>query len=136
MTDDNTTNEVQDRVAQRFDTDESSEQSSPSERGGVASENSESESPRDGQNAQNAQNAQKAKNVKKAWNATSIYLPDGLDTKLSTMYKRVDLQLSEDAGRSIKKTRHYYPVVIALGLERMERMESEEIIEVMEELSV
>lgn len=130
MADENTTDEVQDRVAQRFDTDTSSEHSSPTERGGAASGNSESESSRD------EGNAQKAKNVKKAWNATSIYLPDDLNTKLSTTYKRTDLQLSEDTGISFKKTRHYYPIVIALGLERMERMESEEIMEVMEELSV
>lgn len=133
MADEDTTDEVQNRVAQRFDTDTPSEQSSSTERGEAASGDSEPASSRD---VQNAQNAQKAKNVKKAWNATSIYLPDDLDTKLSTTYKRADLQLSEDAGISFKKTRHYYPVVIALGLERMEHMESEEIMEVMEELSV
>ncbi|WP_435078794.1 hypothetical protein [Halococcus sp. AFM35] len=130
MADEDTTNEVQNRVAQRFDSDTSSEQSSSTERGEAVSGDSESASSRD------IQKAQKAKNVKKAWNATSIYLPDDLDTKLSTAYKRADLQLSEDADISFKKTRHYYPVVIALGLERMENMESKEIMEVMEELSV
>ena len=130
MADEDTTDEVQNRVAQRFDTDTPSEQSSSTEQGEAASGDSEPASSRD------VQNAQKAKNVKKAWNATSIYLPDDLDTKLSTTYKRTDLQLSEDAGISFKKTRHYYPVVIALGLERMEHMESKEIMEVMEELSV
>ena len=130
MSNDDSTEEIQNRVAQRFDTDEAPDESSSEERSSGKIEQNRSEG------AKIEQSAQKAKNVKKAWNATSVYLPDELDTKLSTVYKRVDLQLSEDAGRSIKKTRHYYPLVVALGLERLERMEGNEIIERMDELSV
>ena len=73
-------------------------------------------------------------NVKRDWNARSFYLPDGLDRALSTAYKRLDLGLTEDnAGLTLKKTRHYYPLVVELGLERMERMEQEELMERIEQ---
>ena len=73
-------------------------------------------------------------NVKRDWNARSFYLPDGLDRELSTAYKRLDLGLAEEnAGLTLKKTRHYYPLVVELGLERMERMEQQELKERMEQ---
>lgn len=67
-------------------------------------------------------------NVKRDWNARSFYLPNSLDRELSTAYKRLDLGLAEDnADLTLKKTRHYYPLVVELGLERMERIEREEL---------
>ena len=69
----------------------------------------------------------KAKNVKKEWRALSVYLPDELESDLSRTYKRLDWELEADQGISIKKTRHYYPLVVELGLERLEEMESNEI---------
>lgn len=71
--------------------------------------------------------AMKAKNVKKEWKALSVYLPDELESDLSKTYKRLDWELEADRDVSIKKTRHYYPLVVKLGLERLEELESNEI---------
>ena len=76
---------------------------------------------------QSSKNSKKAKNVKKEWKALSVYLPDELESDLSRTYKRLDWELEADRELSIKKTRHYYPLVVELGLERIEEMESSEI---------
>lgn len=69
----------------------------------------------------------KAKNVKEEWKALSVYLPDELEADLSRTYKRLDWELEADEAISIKKTRHYYPLVVELGLERIDELESDEI---------
>ena len=78
-------------------------------------------------NGQDSKNVMKAKNVKKEWRALSVYLPDELESDLSRTYKRLDWELEADRGVSIKKTRHYYPLVVELGLEQLDEMDSSEI---------
>ena len=93
----------------------------------------------DSQNAQKSQNKQNkittdSGNVKRDGNVRSVYLDDELDGQLTTAYKRLDLELSEaGVDLQLKKTRHFYPLVVALGLEQLERMESSEITERLEE---
>ncbi|MFC7059831.1 hypothetical protein [Halovenus salina] len=80
-----------------------------------------------------SQTSQKAKNIKKEWNVRSFYLDDDLDSELTTTFKRLDLELEEsDIDVNLKKTRHFYPLIVALGLERLEEMESTEITEYLE----
>ena len=77
--------------------------------------------------------SQNAQNVKKEWNVRSFYLNDDLNHDLSTAFKRLDLELSEaDANIQLKKTRHFYPLIVELGLERMEEMDVTEIQERLE----
>ena len=116
--------EVTDRVASRFDADNDDEQEGqPSE----ANQSDEKASD------QNVMSSQRAKNVKKAWNAKSIYLPDDLDGQLSKAYKRLDLELDDEIDQ-LKKTRHFYPLVISAGLERLEQMERNELLESIERI--
>mgnify|MGYP000173215207 CR=1 FL=1 len=85
--------------------------------------------------SQNAQKSQKedtpdSGNVKRDWNVRSVYLDDELDDQLTTAFKRLDLELSEaGSDLQLKKTRHFYPLVVALGLEQLERMEVSDITE-------
>lgn len=121
MTDD----ELTERMSRRFGDRDESDKSSQSE---MSSTQSKSD-----KNDKNAQTSQKTKNVKKEWNVRSFYLDDDLDTTLTTAFKRLDLELSE-AGEDVdlKKTRHFYPLVVALGLERLEEMEVTEVTEQLE----
>lgn len=83
--------------------------------------------------ASNQSGSGKAQNVKKDWNARSVYLPDGVDGDLTTAFKRLDFELSQAGYNfSLKKTRHFYPLVIQLGLERLGGMELNEVMERME----
>jgi len=85
-------------------------------------------------NAKNEMNAMRVKNVKESWSATSIYLPEFLDRQLTTTYKHADLGFEEEFGRSLQKTRYYYPLLVALGMERIEQMEAQELQERIEDL--
>ncbi|WP_353635655.1 hypothetical protein ABSL23_17315 (plasmid) [Halobacterium sp. NMX12-1] len=83
--------------------------------------------------SEKSQNEQKAQNIKKEWNVRSFYLNDNLDDDLTTAFKRLDLELSEaGADVDLKKTRHFYPLIVELGLERLEEMESTEVTERLE----
>lgn len=116
--------EVTDRVASRFDSDDDGEEDR---------QPSEADQPTEKTTDKNAMNTQRAKNVKKAWNTKSIYLPDDLDSQLSKAYKRLDLELDDEIDQ-LKKTRHFYPLVINAGLERLEEMERNEVLESMERI--
>jgi len=109
--------EIDDRLSKRFegddDTDEDTDMSSQGDR-----------------NAQKSQNATNAKNIKKEWNVRSFYLSDDLDGEVTTAFKRLDLDLDgSDAEIDLKKTRHFYPLLVELGLERLEEMEVTEVTE-------
>lgn len=120
-------NDLDDRLSRRFDND------SPED-----TDNSESDSDSDrasskSQSSRNSQKSQKPQNVKKEWNVRSIYLDDTLESELTTMFKRLDLELSEaDTDVELQKTRHFYPLIIELGLERLEEMNVTEITEKLE----
>jgi|APHM01.1.fsa_nt_gi hypothetical protein len=116
--------EVTDRVASRFDTDNESDGEEQS------SDTTQAEKETSGSSAANSH---RAKNVKKAWNAKSIYLTDDLDSRLSKAYKRLDLELDDEVDQ-FKKTRHFYPLVVSAGLERLEKMKRNEVLESMERI--
>lgn len=119
--------ELDDRLSRRFggEEDEESDQSSQQSQNDTNSTQSQSD--------KNAQSSQKAQNVKKEWNVRSFYLDDTLDSDLTTAFKRLDLELSEaNAGVNLKKTRHFYPLLVELGLERLEEMDITEVTEQLE----
>lgn len=126
---DDATDAVKDRFAQRFDsvTDES-EENDEIEKGAKNDTQSNGE-----QSSENSKN-NKAVNVKSEWTNHSVYLADELASELSRSYKRLDLDLDEEYDLSIKKTRHYYPLIVKLGLERLEELESKEIKEELERI--
>lgn len=79
------------------------------------------------------QSSQKAQNIKKEWNVRSFYLDDNLDDEITTAFKRLDLEFSEASTEvDLKKTRHFYPLLVELGLEQLEEMEITEVTERLE----
>jgi len=87
------------------------------------------------QNNENAQTSQKAKNIKKEWNVRSFYLDDELESELTTAFKRLDLDVSESESEiDLKKTRHFYPVLVKLGLKELENMDITEVTELLESM--
>jgi len=145
--------ELDDRLSRRFessrnDEDDRSEEyqndmSSPSARNEQTSQKDEDDmssasSQKDGndqtsQNDEDEQASQNGGNVKEDWNVRSFYLDDDLDDRLSTAVKRLDLELSEsDSEIDLKKTRHVYPLLVEVGLERLEEMDVTEVTERLE----
>lgn len=105
------TDDIDDRLSRRF-----------------GNEEDDTDEDRDESDEKSSDTESSALNVKRDWHARSFYLPDGLNTELSTAFKRLDLKLAE-AGTdiSLKKTRHYYPLIVELGLEKLERLEQENL---------
>jgi len=116
--------DLDDRLSRRFE-------NAPNDENEETSETSEPDM--SSSTSQKEQKAQKARNVKKEWNVRSFYLSDDLDSRLSTAFKRLDLDLSEaDSEIDLKKTRHFYPLLVELGLERLEQMDVTEVTERLE----
>jgi len=116
--------DLDDRLSRRFETAQNGESEETSETSQPAMSSSTSKKEK---------KAQKARNVKKEWNVRSFYLSDDLDSRLSTAFKRLDLDLSEaDTEIDLKKTRHFYPLLVELGLERLEQMDVTEVTERLE----
>ena len=132
--DNSDSSDVRDRISARFDSE--SEDSTESGNESNSKNESSSMSSKNSGTSKSSMKRGKSKNVKKDWNATTIYRPDELNRDLSTVYKRTDLDLSETSDRSLKKTRHYYPLVIALGLERLESMDTNEVMEALDNLPI
>lgn len=110
--------DVSDRMAQRFD----------NEGGDKKAQNEENE-----ENNKSSMNEMNVQNVKEEWTGKTLYLPDELNSDLSKVYKQLDLEL-DDALNSFRKTRHFYPLLVTVGKERLESMEQDEIIERLEEI--
>lgn len=70
--------------------------------------------------------------VKKEWKLYSFYLPASIGDSLDDAYRDRRYE-SEDR---LQKGRHFYPLIAALGLERVESMDSVEIKERLEEMEV
>lgn len=115
--------DLRDRYAARLDDDDDDDEGDG---------NAQTEKP--SKKEKNAKNVMLAENVKESWTATSVYLPGFLNRRLKTRYKRLDLEFEESFGESLPKTRHYYPAVVALGLEQLESMEPQEVQEVIERM--
>lgn len=119
--------ELDDRLSRRFEGSQNGEEDDQPEE----SQNDMSSTP--AQKEKNEQTSQKTKNIKEEWNVRSFYLSDDLDGRLSTAFKRLDLDLSEsDSDIDLKKTRHFYPLLVELGLESLEEMDVTEVTEQLE----
>ncbi|WP_435130303.1 hypothetical protein [Halobaculum sp. D14] len=126
--------EIDDRLSRRFGEDEKAGDESQTDNQSQTDMSSQtSQKEQTGSEEQNEKKAQKAQNIKKEWNVRSFYLPDDVDDELTTAYKRLDFELSEaGAGVDLKKTRHFYPLLVELGLERLAEMDTTEVTERLE----
>lgn len=84
--------------------------------------------------SRNTRKSQTVKNVKTEWNTSTFYLDDELSGRLNRLYKKLDWQLTDEYDMSLSKTRHYYPLVVQLGLEELDSLESSEVKERLEDL--
>ena len=125
--------DVKSRFAARFENDEAdepdgNEQSSKTAKTIQNTKNKNTFNPAKGEKKD------QTANIKEDWTNHSVYLPDHLTADLGRQYKYLDLDLDEKFGFSIQKTRHYYPLVVKLGLERLDELESKDIKEEIEAL--
>lgn len=111
--------DIDKRLEQRFEGDE---------RGDAAATREGNDTPE--KNDMQSMNAWNVGSVKAAWNANTVYLPDGLNERFDDEFDRLKYVLDRD----LTKDRYYKPLVIALGMERLERMDPKEVETFMERM--
>ncbi len=65
--------------------------------------------------------------VKDEWVGMTIYLPEPLREDLELVFREHSYECKRSADMELKKLRHYYPLIVALGLERLENTSAEDI---------
>jgi len=73
--------------------------------------------------------------IRDAWTANSVRLPESIQEPFGTEYKRLDWQLEQaDTDFELTKDRYYKPLVIALGLQRLQNCDADEVADLAEEM--
>lgn len=137
---DETADDVKDKMAKRFESEENAEKD---EREKTEKSDETEKSSKLAKTSKTTKNNEPEENgesgsevtIKDAWTNHSVYLDDELADTLSSQYKKLDWQLDDEYDLSIQKTRHYYPLVVALGLERVAELDSKEIKERIDDLA-
>ena len=119
----NPSDDVKNRFAERFENDEKAEKEQTEQRSKTVKEDDYDQTAK----ASAGEQTGKKVNIKQEWTNHSVYLPDELTDSLGRRYKYLDLDLDEEFDLSIQKTRHYYPLIVKLGLERLDELSSKEV---------
>jgi len=73
------------------------------------------------------------RNIRDSWNGRTCYVPDDLATNIDRAFLSMQSTLL-DRDRSIKKNRHFYPIVLKLGIEALEETDADRIESLIEEI--
>lgn len=74
-------------------------------------------------------------NIREAWNGRTCYVSDELASELDTTFLEMKTELLTAADRDIKKNRHFYPVVLQLGIEEVRDADAEELESFIEDIN-
>jgi|GEM_PF-6769468 len=121
--------EMSERLGQRFgdeEADKSDEDDKPDK-----SDNGAKDVKQDKQ-AMKAKSDKSAKDYKDVWGSKLIHLPDELMEPVDNEFDRMKYECDWD----VKKERHYYPVVVARGIEAVQEMSGEEFTDAVESLEL
>ena len=66
-------------------------------------------------------------NIKDEWNGRTIYIPDDLLDEMEDAYLESQLKLRKAGQDEFKKSRHFYPVLVQLGVEALSEADAEEV---------
>jgi len=82
----------------------------------------------DTEDAKDEQNAWDTESIRDDWHANSVRLPKHLQNAWDSEHKRLDYELTQqDVDIDYSKDRYYKPLVIALGLSKLQSMDTTEV---------
>lgn len=138
MTDrDSDADRLQDRLSKRFDSDDSTEDAKQDKQAKETKQTKQAKSSKeggeeDGDEADETTADSQTIDYRDEWETRLLYLPEELSGLVEYQYKRLDLETDWD----VKKERHFYPAVVAHGVERLAEMDAEEFTAAVEDLGV
>lgn len=66
-------------------------------------------------------------NIKDEWNGRTIYIPDYILDDMEDTYLESQLKLRKAGQDEFKKNRHFYPLLVQFGLEKLSGADVDEI---------
>jgi hypothetical protein len=82
----------------------------------------------DAKDTEDEQNAWDTESIRDDWHANSVRLPKHLQNAWDAEHKRLDYELTQqDVEVDYSKDRYYKPLVIALGLSKLQSMDIHEV---------
>lgn len=68
-----------------------------------------------------------SQSIKDQYQGKYMYLPEALGDEFDLVAKELDTQRERRTGKGIEKIRHFEPLVVALGLEKIEELDDDEL---------
>ncbi|MFC6723977.1 hypothetical protein ACFQE1_06240 [Halobium palmae] len=65
--------------------------------------------------------------VKSEWVGTTVYLPPSLRDELNLLFQEYKYECNRHGDVDLEKLRHFYPLIVALGVERLEKTDPEDL---------
>ncbi|SEO76144.1 hypothetical protein SAMN05216388_101871 [Halorientalis persicus] len=66
-------------------------------------------------------------NIKDEWNGRTIYIPDDVLEEMEDTYLETQLKLRKAGQNEFKKNRHFYPLLVQIGVDALSEADAEEI---------
>lgn len=124
--------EMSERLGQRFG-DEETDKSDESDKSGKSDKpDNRTKDVKQDKQTMKAKSDKSAKDYKEAWGSKLIHLPDELMDPVDNEFDRMKYECDWD----VKKERHYYPVVVARGIEAVQEMSGSEFTDAVEALEL
>lgn len=114
------------KIRERAETDEQSKPSKPDETDKPA-QTDETDEPDETDESDETP-------VKDEQVGTYLYLPEGQRDKLRYQYKMLSAAYEREYGEDLEKNRHYYPLVVEYGLDRLDGCDAKDVKELLDGL--
>lgn len=66
--------------------------------------------------------------IKSEWNNLTVYLPEPLRQELEVTYREMSYECMRSQDHELMKLQEFYPLVVALGLENIERIDDDDLL--------
>lgn len=124
--------EMSERLGQRFG-DKGTDKSDESDKSGKSDKlDNEDKDVKQDKQTMTAKSDKSTKDYKEVWGSKLVHLPDKLMDPVDNEFDR----MKYECGWDVKKERHYYPVVVARGIEAVQKMSGSEFTDAVESLEL
>jgi hypothetical protein len=124
--------EMSERLGQRFGDEETNKSDKPDKSSKPDKPDNKAKNVKQDKQTMETKPDKSTKDYKQAWGSKLIHLPDELMDPVDNEFDRMKYQCNWD----VKKERHYYPVVVARGIEAVQKMSGSEFTDAVESLEL